>query len=285
MNPTPERRGLSPEAIRVIVRIVVFAAITLFGMLGFPALLRAIVGAAAPVFLIATLASFGAGCLANAVLSRMYEEGRLSSVGLSWSSRSLGEWVAGAMGGAGAAGLILAVALSLGLASFQAVPDQAGSVSRWLFTAVLLLFGAFGEELIFHGYAFQLLARTAGDFAALLPVSVLFGLAHMGNQNVTFLGVLNTVAWGLLLGYAYLRTRALWLSVGLHFGWNLAQPLIGVHLSGFTIGVTGYELHWSADSIWSGGEYGLEGSVFTTAVVAMLFFAVHRATRTNAGPE
>ena len=65
---------------------------------------------------------------------------------------------------------------------------------------IVLLFGSAGEELIFHGYAFQHLVRHLGEFATVLPVGILFGLMHMGNQNVTFLAVVNTMAWGVLLG-------------------------------------------------------------------------------------
>jgi hypothetical protein len=100
----------------------------------------------------------------------------------------------------------------------------------------------------------------------------------MGNQNVTSLGVVNTIAWGGLLGYAYLRTNALWLPIGLHFGWNFALPLFGANLSGFTMGVTGYALHWRVGDLWSGGAYGPEGGLLTTAIVAALCWVVHRVT-------
>ena len=140
----------------------------------------------------------------------------------------------------------------------------------------MLLFGAIGEEMLFHGYAFQLLVRRMGAFATILPVSIIFGFAHMGNQNATMFGIFNTFLWGILLGFAYVRTRALWLPIGLHYGWNFALPLFGVNLSGFTMGVTGYSLHWSVGALWSGGNYGPEGSVLTTVVVVMLFILVLR---------
>jgi membrane protease YdiL (CAAX protease family) len=130
--------------------------------------------------------------------------------------------------------------------------------------------------MLFHGYAFQLLIRSLGAFATILPASILFGLAHVGNQNATLLGVVNTALWGILLGYAYWRTNALWLPIGLHFGWNVTLPLFGVNLSGFTMGVTGYGLHWRAGDLWSGGGYGPEGSLLTTAIVVVLFFLVQR---------
>ena len=54
----------------------------------------------------------------------------------------------------------------------------------------------------------------------------------MGNENASIFGIGNTMLWGVLLGFAYLRTRALWLPIGLHFGWNFALPLFGVNLAG-----------------------------------------------------
>jgi hypothetical protein len=118
-----------------------------------------------------------------------------------------------------------------------------------------------------------------GAWATILPAAVLFGLAHIGNENANLLGILNTMLWGLLLGYAYVRTRALWLPIGLHYGWNLALPLLGANLSGFTMGVTGYALRWRVGTLWSGGNYGPEGSVLTTVIVVALFLVVLRVFR------
>ena len=92
------------------------------------------------------------------------------------------------------------------------------------------------------------------------------------------LGLFNTMLWVIIFGYAYLRTGALWLPIGLHYGWNVALPLFGANLSGFTMGVTGYALHWKTSDLWSGGAYGPEGSILTTLVVAALFFVIHRNT-------
>ena len=90
------------------------------------------------------------------------------------------------------------------------------------------------------------------------------------------MGVINTVAWGILLGYAVWRTGALWLPIGLHFGWNVTLPLLGSNLSGFTMGVTGYTLEWDVGVLWSGGGYGVEGSLLTTIIVVALFFALRK---------
>jgi membrane protease YdiL (CAAX protease family) len=173
--------------------------------------------------------------------------------------------------------LLVVTGLLFGMASFTPIPSAERAWAGIPLLAIVLLFGSVGEELVFHGYAFQQLVRHLGAFATVLPVGILFGILHMGNQNITLLAVVNTIAWGILLGCAYLRTRALWLPIGMHFGWNVAMPFLGENLSGFTMRVTGYELHWRTDVLWSGGAYGLEGGLLTTGVVAGLFVVLYRA--------
>lgn len=222
----------------------------------------------------ATLSTFGAGVLANAIAARVYEHGELADFGLGWSPGAGREFFLGMASGAGAAVLILATPLVLRVATFQKQPGIEHPIAAALFVSIALLFGAVGEEMLFHGYAFQLLTRSVGAFATILPVSIVFGLAHIGNQHSTLLGIFNTIIWGVLLGYACWRSGALWLPIGLHFGWNLALPLFGANLSGFTMGVTGYALHWSVGNLWSGGDYGPEGGLPTTVVVVALFWIV-----------
>ena len=251
-----------PDKLRLLVRVGVFVVLVILGRIVFPVLMQPFGG----LLVVSALSAFATGALANAVVARGWERGQLSDFGLGWVPASARELVTGIACGAGGAVLIVMVALISGLASFDAVPRAERAWAGIPLLAVVLLFGSVGEELVFHGYAFQHLVRHMGEFATVLPVGILFGLLHLGNQNVTLLAVVNTIAWGVLLGCAYLRTRALWLPIGMHFGWNVAMPFLGVNLSGFTIGVTGYELHWRTGVLWSGGAYGLEGGLFTTVL-------------------
>ena len=229
-------------------------------------------------FITGALATFGAAAVANAITVRVYERGRLSALGLAWTPFSRNEFVLGVVSGALGVCAVLAVPIATGAANFEKTAGSEHVVPSLIFVTLILLFGAFGEELLFHGYAFQLLVRRMGAFATILPAAVLFGLAHTGNTNWNWLGIFNTMLWGVLFGYAYWRTSALWLPIGLHFGWNAALPLFGENLSGFTMGVTGYSLHWKTSDLWSGGAYGPEGSMLTTAVVVALFFVLHQRT-------
>jgi membrane protease YdiL (CAAX protease family) len=263
---------LDPDKLRLLVRVSVFVLLVILGRFVFPVLMQPFGG----LLVISALSAFATGALANAVMARGWERGQPADFGLGWDRHSARELATGFACGAGGAVLIVMVAMLARLASFDAVPSAERAWAGIPVLAIVLLFGSVGEELMFHGYAFQHLARNLGDFATVLPVGVLFGLMHLGNQNVTLLAVVNTIAWGVLLGCAYLRTRALWLPIGMHFGWNVAMPFLGINLSGFTIGVTGYELHWRTGVLWSGGAYGLEGGLFTTGVVAGLFVVLYR---------
>jgi membrane protease YdiL (CAAX protease family) len=179
-----------------------------------------------------------------------------------------------------AALLVTVPGLLVGAAHFVPNPEAPLDFGSMFFVAVVLLFGAIGEELLFHGYGFQVLVRALGPFATILPTGFLFALAHSSNQNFGgFLGwpLLNTGLWGVVLGYAVVRAGDLWLPIGLHFGWNVVLPFFGVNLSGFKMGVTGYALKWTAGDLWSGGEYGPEASVLTTVVTILLIVYLAKA--------
>jgi membrane protease YdiL (CAAX protease family) len=262
----PDRQGL-------VLRVGLYILLAWMGLLLFPPLMLPLGG----IVVTSTLSTFAAGAVANAVVVRIYERGRLADVGLGGNPSSGREFLTGTAAGAVAVLCVVLVPLALRMTKFQRAPAvEEHPWAAFAFSSAAIFFGAMGEELLFRGYAFQLLIRSLGPFSTILPTSVIFGLMHSWNPNATGLGIVNTVAWGILLGYAVWRTGALWLSIGLHFGWNIALPLLGSNLSGFTMGVTGYTLEWNVGVLWSGGSYGVEGSVLTTGIVVALFFALRK---------
>jgi len=218
-----------------------------------------------------------AASLANWISLRIHHGHRLWDVGLWWCRASADNLALGLAGGVAAACLVLIPPLLAGAARFQATPAEPGSLGSAAFLAVVLAMGAVGEELFFRGYGFQVLLSEVGPFAAILPVGVVFALLHGGNPHATWWAIANTAGFGVLFGYGYWRSRDLWLPIGLHFGWNFTLPLFGVNLSGLTMKVTGYAMTWSAGKIWSGGDYGPEASVLTTAALLALSFYVWKA--------
>jgi membrane protease YdiL (CAAX protease family) len=257
------------QVMSLVLRAGLFILIVIMAAILLPLLLIPI----ADYYAGAALTVFGAGAIANAITYRIYERSTLMEAGLEWTAASRRNLLLGLALGVGIGVVVVVVLVTFRLAHIESTgPIAWPSLS---FVTIVLLFGAVGEELMFRGYCFQLLAGKIGKFATLLPMAVLFGVVHMNNVGATPLAVLNTVGWGLLLGYATLKSRGLWLPVGLHYGWNWSLPLLGANLSGFKMEVTGLHLE-AAENIWGGGAYGPEASLVLTLLLPGLFYLVYR---------
>ncbi len=255
-----------------LIHVGVFVVIAFLGILIIPTLLIPF-----GVFIAAAMGTFAAAAVANAITLRIFERGRLSDVGLGWTGASRRNLAIGLLGGILAGVVVLLGPVAVRVADLEPIPKEQTHWASVLFISVVLLFGAIGEEMLLRGYAFQLLVRAAGPFATILPTSVIFALLHANNPSFGFLAGFNTFLFGVLLGYSFLRSGDLWLPIGIHFGWNWALPLLGVNLSGLSMGVTGYTMHWKIGGLWSGGAYGPEGGLLTTAVVVLLYFYLEKA--------
>ncbi len=265
-----EETGLSKSG--AIVRVGVFLFLAFTGQLILPWLILPF-----GLLVAAALGTFASAALATLLCLRMFERSPLADVGLRWHASALKNVGTGLCIGIGAALLVTVVPCLLRMAEYQSHPETPFQLSSILFVSVILVFGVIGEEILFRGYGFQLLAGTFGEYQSLLPVSVLFAAVHAGNPNSTSLSLFITFLWGVLLGFAFLRSGDLWLPIAIHFGWNVTLPLAGVQLSGFTMGLTGYNLVWKASDLWSGGTYGPEGGLVTLLVIPLVFYAIYRA--------
>ncbi len=276
MNVQPDMtvRPQEPDTrIGLVIRVAFFVATVLIGMLFLGPLLLSTLG----VVVAGTIGLCLTGLVANLLTMRIFDRRPLADIGLRGGRASSRNFLFGLLLGGGAAAAMLAIPLLAGTGHLVARPTSEFTWLTLLFYLAALFIAALGEEMIFRGYAFQLLVEKMGPFATVLPVGVLFGLAHSGNPSASKLGILNTILWGILLGYAFLRSHDLWLPIGLHYGWNAVLPLFGVNLSGLTIEITRYFYRWDVTPLWSGGNYGPEGGLLTTIFAVALFYAVARA--------
>ena len=144
----------------------------------------------------------------------------------------------------------------------------------------ILLVASLGEEVAFRGYPFQRLIEATNAPIATLLLSAAYAIVHFSNPAASLDSTLVTMFAGWVFSIAYLRTRALWVGWGLHFGWNASMAvLFGLPLSG----VTRFSPVISSTAIgptWlTGFDYGPEGSVVAIVVVLALVFAVTYTTR------
>lgn len=200
------------------------------------------------------------------VMTAVFEGRPLGSMGLAFHPRWWKEVCHGLIVGAAMLFLAVAAEWACGFAHFQRSVH-----STWgpgLFTLVVFALAATNEEAAFRGYPFQRLAESITPVGAVAATSLLFGFAHFLNPHRTWVSTLNTALVGVPFCVAYLRTRSLWMPVGMHFVWNfLLGFFLGLPVSGITIPAS-FLTSKVQGPVWlTGGDYGPEGGLLATGAI------------------
>jgi hypothetical protein len=155
------------------------------------------------------------------------------------------------------------------------VPEYVASLAAALaFFAV----AAAAEEALFRGYAFQALVQGIGAWPAVLLSSAAFALAHGRNPSVDWVAMANIFAAGVMLGWAYLRTRSLWFCTAVHLGWNWTMAaVLEFPVSGLRSDVPLYSEVSVGPRWFTGGGFGPEGGVAATLAIVLLTVLLLRA--------
>lgn len=166
-----------------------------------------------------------------------------------------------------AAGWGLAVVCVLFLAIFGGIAvSLTPQLAHWgWFVAELVFFAlaALVEEIAFRGYAFQRFAAATGPFGATLFFAAFYAVLQSRIPGASRATVCVALLFSFVLSVAYLRTRALWVSWGINFGWKASRALL------FGLAVSGVNSHSPVvqgnplGSFWlTGGSFGLDASWF-----------------------
>lgn len=187
---------------------------------------------------------FLSGCMLVATtlavwLARVYLDRRtFASLGLRLQRRTVPDLLFGFLLGGLLMGGIFLLFQTLGWARVHGVAWHAlptGAVVAQTVLALLTVGVTVGwyEELFLRGYLLQNLADGLPLGWAVVLSSVVFGLLHIANPHAGWQAVLGITLAGFFLAYGWLRTRLLWLPIGLHAGWNFFQTVVfGFPVSG-----------------------------------------------------
>jgi membrane protease YdiL (CAAX protease family) len=181
--------------------------------------------------------------LAVWVARRLLDRRTFISLGFHLDQSALRDLIAGFLIPGAMMGAIYLLESALGWLRFEgwsAESVPAGQVALSMLSG-LLGFAVVGyqEELLSRGYHLQNVRDGMGLGWGLLLSSGIFALMHLGNPNVTWYTTLpGLLVAGYFLAYGWVRTRQLWLSIGLHIGWNFFEgtvfgfPVSGIDLVG-----------------------------------------------------
>jgi hypothetical protein len=145
-----------------------------------------------------------------------------------------------------------------------------GAASPWS-PLGLALQAAVTEELWMRALLFRLLWRVVGPRWALAAVAVVFAALHLANPGANLLAGATVATAGLMFCALFALTGRLWVPIGLHLAWNLAQGyLFGAAVSGGDLGGSlAVSTARAGAPLWlTGGAFGPEASVVALVLVA-----------------
>jgi membrane protease YdiL (CAAX protease family) len=211
---------------------------------------------------------------ASVYLARRFLDRRsFASLGLKLDRRVFPDLLAGLVITFLLMGSIYLAMCALGWIRFQgfAWPFQPLSIVLGQTLLYLLIFIIVGwqEELLVRGYQLQTLASGTNLLWGVLISSAIFGLLHLGNPFASWASVAGIFLAGLFLALGYVFTGQLWLSIGLHIGWNFFEGIV----FGFPVsGIAAFPLLKTSISgpvLWTGGAFGPEAGLILLPALLM----------------
>ncbi len=138
---------------------------------------------------------------------------------------------------------------------------------RMTLGSMFILGLCFYEELLCRGYILQLMGRSHMKFA-IAASGLLFVALHLSNPGaISPVAILNLVLLHFLMTALYLRTRSLWLPIGVHAGWNFSLGYVfGLPVSGVVFKGAILTTSWTP-SLLAGNEFGPEGGLLVSFIL------------------
>jgi membrane protease YdiL (CAAX protease family) len=162
--------------------------------------------------------------------------------------------------------------------AWQVQSSNGVALSTAAMLGVCLLVG-WNEEIMSRGYHLQTIASGMTLGWGWILSSTVFGALHLANPHASWTALMGIILAGLFLGYAYVRTGQLWLSIGLHTGWNFFEGVVfGFPVSGLAF----YNLpriSVSGPDAWTGGSFGPEAGLLLLPAIAIGAALIHIYTR------
>lgn len=208
--------------------------------------------------------------LASWLMTRFVDRRPFATLGLTMGWHSFKELLLGAV-----LGMLLITIVFVGLSVLGAVRITG---THFETSFIVLLFGsgffflggAILEELLMRGYLFQTLLEGLGVYPTLVISSVLFSLAHLANPNISQMGLITIALAGVLFAACYLKTRTLWMPIGLHAAWNFFEGhVFSLPVSGLDVQPRLLDVQVAESVMLTGGAFGPEGSLVTAVVFGL----------------
>ena len=221
------------------------------------------------------------------IARRWLDKMSFESLGLKLSQQALVDVLVGIGITVVQMGLIFVAMLGLGWLRFEGFAwefDPINTVIKGALTFLIgFIFVGWNEELLSRGYHLQTIASGINLFWGVIISSAVFGLLHLANPSASWVSTAGIFFAGIFLAYGYIRTKQLWLPIGLHIGWNFCEGVVfGFPVSGLDVyALTRIEV--TGPEIWTGGPFGPEAGliVLPALVIGAILIYLYTMNRND----
>jgi uncharacterized protein len=189
---------------------------------------------------IGSLASGAAFFLATFLARRVLDRRSFLSLGFGFDRHTLPDLIIGFLIPLPMIALAFGLESSMGWVRWESWAWQSLTAAQVVIGLAggLAMFAVVGltEETLSRGYHLQNLAEAIGLPRAWLLSSIIFAALHVFNPGFSLQAGIGLVLAGLFLATGWIRTGRLWLSIGLHLGWNFFEGTVfGFAVSGLDL--------------------------------------------------
>lgn len=137
------------------------------------------------------------------------------------------------------------------------------------------------EEVLCRGYFMISYARRYPVYAAVLANALMFASLHLNNPGISVIAFINLSLFGIFASLYFLHRGNIWGIGAFHSVWNFVQGnFYGIKVSGMDVSSLFGSTMAEGKNLLNGGDFGLEGSIFTTVVlgvcIVVLLYFLHK---------
>lgn len=220
---------------------------------------------------------FGVAIALTFALARFAEKRPALSIGLQ-STAFLKQFFQGLLLGIAYFSLIVIAAIALGGIRLQLNSDfNLSSLANITVMLVGFIIQGSSEEIVARGYMLQVTAKRYNVFWGILLSSLFFSVLHAANPSLTLLPKLNLFLFAVFAALLSIAKKQIITICGFHAAWNWIQGnFYGIFVSGIDIpgGSVFRGTQLAGKDLISGGLFGLEGSILTTAafIIGIVYY-------------
>ena len=164
-----------------------------------------------------------------------------------------------------------------GQLTFSGFSLKLSGIGVFLFNLLMWFPQGASEELMFRGYMLKSFEKRFKPAVGIVASSIIFSALHSLNKGYTPLASVNLVLIAVLFALIYYLTGDIWMTSAMHTAWNLSQGnIFGLLVSGNSSANSVVTAIYSdnSSSLITGGSFGPEGGLATTAVTVVCMVIV-----------